>query len=107
MDGSHLSRDTIDGYVEELGRSGRFSGDGLIRRAGDTLLEACYGFTERSEARLNSPSTAFQIASISKQFSAASILLLQERQRLTVHDAIGAWRPRCPRRGGPSPSISC
>jgi CubicO group peptidase (beta-lactamase class C family) len=38
----------------------------------------------------------FQIASISKQFAATAILLLQEQDRISVRDPIGTWLPRCP-----------
>ena len=37
------------------------------------------------------PDTLFEIGSITKQFTAAAILLLQERGQLSVQDPIGAY----------------
>ena len=73
-----------------------FTGSVLVRQAGKTLLNRGYGDADRASGGPNTPETAFQIASISKQFAAAAILLLQERAVLSVHDRICAWVPHCP-----------
>ena len=53
----------------------------LIRRGDRTLSETTSaGCT---------PATRFQIASVSKQFTAAAVLLLAERGRLSLDDRIG------------------
>jgi len=46
----------------------------------------------------NTPTTKFRIASLSKQFTAACILLLQEQKRLRVRDP-GVWALCKHRRG--------
>jgi CubicO group peptidase (beta-lactamase class C family) len=40
--------------------------------------------------------TRFQICSVSKQFTAAAVLLLADRRRLTVDDPIRRWFGGCP-----------
>ena len=40
--------------------------------------------------------TRFQLASVSKQFTAAAVLLLVERGRLGLHDPVGQWLDGCP-----------
>lgn len=40
--------------------------------------------------------TRFQIASVSKQFTAAALLLLADRGVLSVDDAVGRWLDGCP-----------
>jgi D-aminopeptidase len=42
------------------------------------------------------PETGFRIASVSKQFTCAAILLLAEEGRLSVEDDIRAWLPELP-----------
>lgn len=86
----------IDTYLSDESRHGRFRGSVLVRRAGKTLLDKGYGLADPETGTPNTPLTAFQIASISKQFNAALILLLQERGALSVHDRIAPWLPRCP-----------
>jgi CubicO group peptidase (beta-lactamase class C family) len=73
-----------------------FSGSVLVRRGEETLLEAACGLADRERAIPNRPDTEFQIASISKQFTAAAILQLQERGALSVQDQICRWLPDCP-----------
>src|SRR5690348_9947581 len=79
-----------------LAAQGWFSGVALAQRESETLLEVAYGEADRASGRPNTPETASQIASISKQFTAAAILLLQERNTLSVHDSIRGWMQECP-----------
>lgn len=79
-----------------LAERDRFSGAALVRQGSETLLSSGYGVADSATGRSNTPETAFQIASISKQFAAAAILLLQKRGMLTVRDAVSAWVPGCP-----------
>ena len=44
----------------------------------------------------NSPSTKFRLGSITKQFTAASILLLEERGKLSVNDPVKKYMPDAP-----------
>jgi CubicO group peptidase (beta-lactamase class C family) len=82
---------TIDAYLSEQSQAGGFSGSVLASRGQELRLDQGCGFAERSERRPNTPDTAFQIASVSKQFTAASILILQERGLLSVHDRVSSW----------------
>ncbi len=86
----------MQAQLDDLGRRGAFSGVVLVHRGDETLLEASYGYADRLQARPNTPATAFQIASVSKQFTAAAILLLVERRQLALHAPIAAWLPHCP-----------
>jgi CubicO group peptidase (beta-lactamase class C family) len=54
--------------LASLAAHGRFSGAVLVRQENETLLEGAYGVADRENGRPNTPETAFQIASISKQF---------------------------------------
>jgi CubicO group peptidase (beta-lactamase class C family) len=73
-----------------------FTGSALARHGEETLLNAACGLADRERAIPNRPDTEFQIASISKQFTAAAILLLQERGALSVQDPICRWLADCP-----------
>jgi CubicO group peptidase (beta-lactamase class C family) len=86
----------LDAYVSEQFQAADAGGAVLVRQAGTLLLDRGYGDADRARQRPNTPQTTFQIASISKQFAAAAILLLQERGALSVHDRIPTWVPHCP-----------
>jgi CubicO group peptidase (beta-lactamase class C family) len=87
---------TQETSLASLAAQGQFSGVALVRREDETLLEGAYGDADRASGRPNTPETTFQIASISKQFTAAAILLLRERGMLYVHDSIRVWMQECP-----------
>jgi CubicO group peptidase (beta-lactamase class C family) len=86
----------LDRYLAEQHRQGRWSGAVFVSYAGQDLLDTAYGIADRETGRPNTPRTGFQIASISKQFTAAAILLLQEQKRLSVQASLAAWVPECP-----------
>jgi CubicO group peptidase (beta-lactamase class C family) len=78
-----------------------FSGAVLVRRAGETLLDRGYGFADRDRALPATPATVFQIASVSKQFTAAAVVALSERGELSLDDALARWFPACPAQWAP------
>lgn len=82
--------------VDDAIASGYFSGNVLVRCAGETVLERSHGYADLTERRRNTTDTACQLASVSKQFTAAAILRLHEQQRLTLSDRIERWLPNCP-----------
>lgn len=73
-----------------------FSGSALVSRGDQVFLEAACGPADREHSIPNRTDTEFQIASISKNFTAAAILLLQERGALSVQDGICRCLPDCP-----------
>src|SRR5581483_11021326 len=88
-------RPRLNSAIGEAIESGRFSGALLVRRAGDTVLELSHGFADLARRRQNTPDTAFQLASVSKQVTAAAILRLCDQQRLALHDRVERWLPGC------------
>ncbi len=44
----------------------------------------------------NSPQTKFRIASITKQFTAMAVMMLQERGKLNVQDSVCKYLTDCP-----------
>lgn len=75
----------------------RFQGALFVSRTGKTMIDAGYGWADQRTGRPNTPETPFQIASISKQFTAGAILLLQEQGAVSVHDPLERWLPECSR----------
>ncbi len=73
----------------------QFQGVLFVRRANETANEAGCGWADHRTARPNTPQTPFQFASVSKQLTAAAILLLQVQGALLVHDPLQRWLPEC------------
>jgi len=73
-----------------------FMGSVLVASGNDVLLSKGYGSANLEWEIPNSASTKFRLGSITKQFTAASILLLEERGKLTVNDPVKKHVPHAP-----------
>jgi CubicO group peptidase (beta-lactamase class C family) len=73
-----------------------FCGVALVLRGTSVLNEVVGGIADRETGALCTPDTRFQVASVSKQFTAAAILLLVQRGRVRLDDPIERWLPGCP-----------
>ena len=73
-----------------------FSGVVLIARNGKVLFARPYGMANLELDVPNTLETKFRLASITKQFTAAAILILQERGKLSVNDKLCTYLPDCP-----------
>lgn len=73
-----------------------FSGSVLVVQKGKVLLSKGYGMANYELDVPNTPKTKFRLGSVSKQFTAAAILQLQERGLLNVHDALSKFIPDYP-----------
>jgi CubicO group peptidase (beta-lactamase class C family) len=74
----------------------QFMGTVLVAQDGKVLLDKGYGFANLEWQVPNTPTTKFRLGSITKQFTAASILLLEERGKLKVEDPVKKYMPDAP-----------
>jgi len=82
----------IESYVSAK----QFMGSVLVARGSDVVLSKGYGFANLEWNVPNTPQTKFRLGSITKQFTAASILLLEERGKLKVDDPVKKYMPDAP-----------
>ncbi len=71
----------------------------LIAKDGQIVLRKGYGLANLELGVPMRPDMVFEIASVTKQFTAAAILLLQERGKLSVDDDITKYLPGYPTHG--------
>jgi CubicO group peptidase (beta-lactamase class C family) len=86
----------LDRYVAPLVEAHELSGSFLITRAGTTLVERSYGMASREHDVRASSDTRYVIGSISKEFTAAAILLLEQQGRLRLDDHLAQYLPGFP-----------
>jgi CubicO group peptidase (beta-lactamase class C family) len=86
----------VDTFLTGEVENEQFSGSVLIARAGKVLFSKGYGMADWDHHVPNAPQTEFRIGSLTKQFTAMAILLLQERGKLHVQDHICLYVPHCP-----------
>lgn len=85
-----------DSYVKGLAPIKHFRGVIVVERNGRALVEKSYGNAVEEWQIHNSLETKFEIASVSKQFTAAAILQLADSGKLNVEDRISKYYPEAP-----------
>lgn len=77
-------------YLLELEKVG-FYGAVLVEINGEKVISKGYGYSDLENQIKNSPTTVFDIGSITKQFTAAAILKLEIQGKLSTEDRISKF----------------
>ena len=85
-----------DSYVKGLAPARHVSGVIVAERDNKVLVEKSYGSAVEEWRIPNSSDTKFEIASLSKQFTAAAILQLEDGGKLNVEDPVSKYYPEAP-----------
>ncbi|HVG08365.1 MAG TPA: serine hydrolase domain-containing protein [Thermoanaerobaculia bacterium] len=80
----------LDTHMSRLEAYG-FSGSLLVAKGGEVILDKGYGFADAQGKVPFTADTAFDIGSITKQFTATAILKLEMQGKLSVSDPISKW----------------
>lgn len=75
---------------------GLFTGTVLVARNGTPVLNQSFGYADAEWQVPITSDTRFRIGSITKQFTAAAIVMLQERGKLSLQDSILKYLPALP-----------
>ncbi len=86
----------LDKKLTNLAAQGLFTGSVLIGRQGSVLLSKGYGLADREKNIPNTSQTRFRIGSLTKQFTAMAILILESQGKLKVTDPICNYLSECP-----------
>lgn len=80
-----------DTYLQALAGQGRFRGSILVWFKGNIVFEKSYGNAVEAWGLPNTAATKFELASLTKQFTGAGILLLAQSGKLSVNDAVSKY----------------
>ncbi len=87
-------RASIDSAVADvLAKTGAPSASIAVVREGQIAYARAYGSARLDPATPATPDMRYSIGSISKQFTAAAVLLLAERGKLSLDDKVSRWLP--------------
>ena len=86
----------IDRILSFLTEREAFTGAVLVARNGEVILSRGYGLADRDKKLPNTPQTKYRLGSITKQFTAMGILILQAQNKLSVQDPVCRYIPECP-----------
>lgn len=85
----------IAAYVADCEAFG-FTGTVLVALDGEVVFQKGCGFADPETGRVNDADTLFEIASITKVFTACAVLRLAEMQKLALSDSIAEHLPDVP-----------
>jgi CubicO group peptidase (beta-lactamase class C family) len=86
----------LDSVFTRFNKRYDFHGSVIIAKKGKVLFKNNYGYADFKKKTLIDENSVFQLASVSKQFTAASILILQEKGQLSVDDKVTKFYPEFP-----------
>src|SRR5689334_18165864 len=90
---AQISGSRFDRQVQAYVRNGDFSGSVLVAKDAHILFQKSYGMANHEWNIPNSENTKFHIASVTKTFTAAAIILLEQQGKLKFSDPLSKYVP--------------
>lgn len=83
----------IDNWLSYLNQLGKFNGAVLLAKSGDVIFENYYGSSRADSSEQINAHSSFNLASVSKQFTAMGIVILKSKSLLEYDDEISKYIP--------------
>jgi CubicO group peptidase (beta-lactamase class C family) len=89
----------VDSLVTRFATNHRFNGNIMVAYDGSEIFHKSVGYSDPLKKEPAKPETIYQLASVSKQFTAAAIMLLQSDGKLNINDSLSKYIPELPYKG--------
>lgn len=90
----------VDSLVADALKGGRAAGMSVaVVRGRDTIVMKGYGYADLEFNVATPPRAIYEIGSVTKQFTAAALLQLQEQGKLSLDDELTKYLPSYPTQG--------
>jgi CubicO group peptidase (beta-lactamase class C family) len=83
----------IDSFLNSFYKSGSFNGNVLIAEKGKVIYKKSFGFSNETTKEKLNDNSIFELASVSKQFTATAIVILKEKGKLNYEDKVSKYIP--------------
>ena len=83
----------IDSLLTTFYNNGNLNGNVLIAERGQIIYNKSFGFSNESTKEKLNENSIFELASVSKQFTAMAIVILKEKGKLDYEDKISKYIP--------------
>jgi CubicO group peptidase (beta-lactamase class C family) len=90
---AQISGSRFDRQVQAYVRNGDFSGSVLVAKDAHVLFQKSYGMANYEWKIPNSENTKYHIASVTKTFTAAAVLNLEQQGKLKLSDPLSKYVP--------------
>lgn len=89
----------VDSIFRHLHKRKGFNGTVLVTKYDQVIYKGAFGYADFHRKDTLTTQTAFQLASVSKQFTAMAIMMLKEQGKLTYDDSVQQYVPDFPYKG--------
>ncbi len=86
----------LDEFMTGQSKYFKFNGNALLAENGKIVFQKSYGYSDYDTKRMLNDSSVFELASLSKQFTATGILLLMDWGKLKLTDSLRRYFPELP-----------
>lgn len=86
----------LDSIFTQLNSAQKFYGNVLIAEKGNVIYKKSFGKADRSKNTDLNEESMFELASVSKQFTAMGIMLLKKQGQLSYEDSLRSFFPELP-----------
>ena len=86
----------LDSTFDRFNKRHDFHGSVLVAKNGKVVFKDHYGYADFRGKKEIDDNSVFQLASVSKQFTAAAVLILKEQGRLSLDDKVTDFYPDFP-----------
>ena len=92
-------KELIENYVRKAHEKGVFTGTWLYAENGEIISKGAVGYRDPEDRLPMQEDSVFDLASVTKQFTAAAVMLLRRRGLLDLEDEITKFFPEIPFKG--------
>ena len=86
----------MDSLMQAQVTVNKFNGNVLVAKSGEILYQKAFGYRNYTTKETLDNNSVFDLASVSKQFTAMAILLLKEKGKLQLSDSLRKFFPALP-----------
>ncbi|MBE4949623.1 serine hydrolase [Chryseobacterium culicis] len=90
-------REEIDAIIQAFASINKFNGTAFVHYQNKNIFEKSYGWQDAEKKIPNQDKSVYQIASLTKSFTALMVVKLSEEGKLSVKDPIAKFIPDYPR----------
>lgn len=83
----------IDSLLQAMHQEGRLNGCVLVAENGKIIYNKSFGYADEEKKRCLNEHSIFELASVSKQFTAMAIVMLKEKGKLQFDDPLSKYIP--------------
>lgn len=86
----------IDSLMKVKAKKNYFNGNVLVAYKGNCIYNESFGYADMLRRKKHEKDDVFQLASVSKQFTAMAIMILKEQNKLSYDDTVTKYIPEFP-----------